>query len=220
MNPMCISLQYIFFHGICRQSWESSSIGPSRVCVVAPLIACLCALWGRRPEADCLLPPEKYDNSLTVHFLEYFSVIIKYKWRDLLQRKKMRSIFKLPLRLRASSVVSALALDGVGGGWVLIFAFSDTRTESSIEFLGSSVSLNMALGVERLTGNAGDLRVITWLFFNVVRVSPAHEHFISSYLCEISYSKQENVAAVKETQRSLEQSWGPLIYHFFFVLWL
>jgi hypothetical protein len=68
-----------FFHGICRQLRESSSIGPSRVCVVVPLIAYLCASRGRRPEADCLLPPEKYDNSLTVCFLQYFSVIIKYK---------------------------------------------------------------------------------------------------------------------------------------------
>lgn len=101
---------------------------------------------GRRPEADCLLPPEKSDNGLTVHFLEDFSVIIKYKWRDLLERKKMRRLFKLPSRLRASSTDRALVVDGVRREWGLSFTFSGTRTENSVEFFGSSVSLIMTLG--------------------------------------------------------------------------
>lgn len=58
----------------------------------------------------------------------------------------MRRLFKLPLRLRASSTDRALVVDGVRREWGLSFTFSGTRTENSVEFFGSSVNLIMTLG--------------------------------------------------------------------------
>lgn len=156
---------------------------------------CCCAIncrplcpRGRRPEADCLLPPEKSDNGLTVHFLEDFSVIIKYKWRDLLERKKMRRLFKLPSRLRASSTDRALAVDGVWWGWVLSFAFSGPGLRVLLNFL-VQVWVWSWHWVVSLSGRAGDLRVLTCS----ASFSPAHKHCSSYHLCEIPYSKQEIV---------------------------
>lgn len=106
-----VHLCSIFFHGTCRQSWDSRHTGPSRACVVVSLIAYFCAQWGRRPEADCLLPTEKFHNSSTMHFLEYFLVVIKHEWRDLLERKKMRNIFKSPCRWIVSDTLHALTLE-------------------------------------------------------------------------------------------------------------
>lgn len=106
-----VHLCSIFFHGTCRQSWDSRHTGPSRACVVVSLIAYFCAQWGRRPEADCLLPTEKFHNSSTMHFLEYFLVVIKHEWRDLLERKKMRNIFKSPCRWIVTDTLTALTLE-------------------------------------------------------------------------------------------------------------
>lgn len=105
------------------------------------------------------------------------------------KKKKLRRLFRLLSRLRASSTDRTLALRW---GWVLSFAFLGPGLRVLLSFL-VQVWVWSWHWVVSLSGRAGDLRVLTCSAFNTASFSPAHKHCSSSYLCEIPYLKQEIV---------------------------